>query len=387
MSQPVRVELGERSYDVRVGAGELARLGSRVRGVLGAGPARALLVGDAGVPEASLGPAIDNLRAHGFAATIVRIAPSEAVKSLATLELILRELTRTRHERTDPVIAVGGGIVGDLAGFAAATYRRGVPVVQCPSTLLAMVDAAVGGKTGVNLDAGDGGGPRKNMVGAFWQPRLVIADVSLLRSLPARELRAGLAECVKHALIAGGFGDAGLFGETMSLLPRVMALDGAALESLVQRNVALKARVVAGDEREESDEASSGRALLNLGHTFGHAIEPLRGLTLSTGERSPILHGEAVALGLIAASACAASIGVCPNEVPEQVRAALTSCGLPTKVGGLPSNSVLLDAMMHDKKVVGGHLRLVLPAGAFAARVVRDLSRERVEAALEVIRL
>jgi 3-dehydroquinate synthase len=380
----VRVELGSRSYLVDIGESLTETVGTRMRSVLGPIPGRAMIVVDANIPMASVDPAIESLRSSGFSTRTINIHSSEANKSLATVESVLVALARGRHERGDPVIALGGGVIGDLAGFAAAIHRRGVPFVQCPSTLLSMVDASVGGKTGVNI--GVDGSLQKNMIGAFWQPRLVLADVSLLRSLPARELRAGLAECVKHGLISRAWDDRTLFDETNALVARALALDPASLVALVSRNVALKARVVAGDEREESGDPSSGRAHLNLGHTFAHAIETLPGLRLDTGPASPILHGEAVSLGLVAASRCAADAGLCDRDVVVAIVGALRACGLPIACAGLPENPAIIDAMMRDKKVSGGRLRLVLPTSLGVARVFDDVATRHVEAGLNAIR-
>ncbi len=278
-------------------------------------------------------------------------------------------------------------MVGDLAGFAAATYRRGVPVIQCPTTLLAMVDASVGGKTGVNLDLGTSEAPdlKKNAVGAFHQPSLVLADTDSLGSLAPRHLRAGLAECIKHGMIAADAGDPGLLAWIGKNLNGLLGLDRALVTELVTRNVAVKARIVAGDEREEN--SSGGRAILNLGHTFGHAIETLPGLSPDRNmANAPLLHGEAVALGLVAAAACSAKLGLCPLGLLDQVGDLLTRAGLPTKVAGLPSDEAIITLMGHDKKAMGGAMRLVLPVGGGRAMVVANPAREGVAAGLAAIR-
>ncbi|MCA9311220.1 MAG: iron-containing alcohol dehydrogenase, partial [Phycisphaerales bacterium] len=258
------VQLAERSYDIVVGAGVLDELGPRAKALV---PGRhAFLVTDHNLPRSTIARARTSLEAAGFRVTEASANATEPEKSLATVERLLEAVGRARLERRDPVIALGGGIVGDVTGFVAASYRRGVPFIQCPTTLLAMVDASVGGKTGVNLVIG--GALRKNMVGAFWQPRTVLADIATLASLPERERRAGLAECLKHGLICAAT-DPALFDWTVAHADAIARLDAPALTELVTRNVAVKAAVVAGDEREEA--SSGGRALLNLGHTFGHA--------------------------------------------------------------------------------------------------------------------
>jgi len=359
----VPVELGERAYAVVVGKGILSDLGPRVLRALdrtASGAGQAFLVADAGVPSRLVARVQRSLRASGFKVARCQFVPSELDKSLASLQTLLASMTAAKLERRDVVVALGGGITGDLAGFAAASYRRGIPVVQCPTTLLAMVDASVGGKTGVNIQAD--GALRKNMVGAFHQPRLVLADVDALPSLPPRELRCGLAECIKHGLISGGLGDPGLFDATRRFLTGKP--DHAALVKLIARNVALKARVVEGDEREEAPASQGGRALLNLGHTFGHAIESVKALRIPGVRRpGPIMHGEAVGLGLIAASVASFVLGLCDNTVPAKVEEAVGLAGLPTRVGGLPDSAKMLALMGHDKKVSGGALRLVLPVG------------------------
>lgn len=373
---PIRVDLGPRSYDVLVGVGLLAALGDQVARVVGRRH-HAFVVHDDNLPETLVDEALASLTGAGFDIAEEAVYASEDAKSVETVEQILLHLGKTRHERRDPVIALGGGIVGDLAGFAASVYRRGVPVVQCPTTLLAMVDAAVGGKTGVNLPTPTG--LKKNLVGTFWQPSVVIADVAALRTLPARELSAGLAECLKHGLIASGLGhDPSLFDWTRATLGRLLRRDEPALGELVRRNVALKAKVVAGDEREEAPPSAGGRALLNLGHTFAHAIETVPGLDL--------LHGEAVGLGLVAASACSTALGLLKEADAGTIRAAVDAIGLRTRQAGLPGDEAILETMSHDKKVAGGRLRLVLPTSLGSCKVVEDPPAGAVRAGLAAIR-
>lgn len=376
---------GTRDYEVLVGQSLTDTLSERAR-VLCPTAKRAFIVVDAGLPRAASDQLASSLSSQQFAAASITIRPSEADKSLETLDRILVALAESKHERRDPVIALGGGIVGDVSGFAAATYRRGVPVVQCPTTLLAMVDASVGGKTGVNLRTSDGS-LKKNLVGAFHQPRLVVADVSLLSSLPDRQLRAGLSECVKHSLLAGQFSDPSLLSWIESDAPAILARDPAALAELVSRNVAIKARVVAGDEREEAESAAGGRALLNLGHTFGHAIETLPDLS-PTGNPAdaPLHHGEAVALGTMAALDAAVSYRVASPALRDRVGALFTRLGLPTKVRGLPAGDRVLELMGHDKKVQGNVLRLILPHDGGLCLVKENPNRAIVLSAIDSIR-
>ncbi|HYE02327.1 MAG TPA: 3-dehydroquinate synthase family protein [Phycisphaerales bacterium] len=360
-----------------VGRGVLGRLGVLVRAAV-PGARRALLVIDAGVPEAWAAGADGSLRAAGFEPLAWAFSPSERAKTLGTLEALLSEMARVRLERAEPVIALGGGITGDLAGFAAAVYRRGVPVVQCPSTLLAMVDAAVGGKTAVNLlgmphaargEAATGRGSArplmKNMVGAFHAPRLVVADVGLLASLPVRELACGWAECIKHAVLGAAYGDGGLMEETERVLTVAQAAPGTGpagkqgpecgVAALVARNVALKARVVAADPRERAaDGATLSRAHLNLGHTFGHAIEAMA---------EDVRHGEAVGLGLRAAVGVAQELGLCTPGLVRRVTALLDRAGLPRDFPSGVGPESVMERLLDDKKVAGGAVALVLPTG------------------------
>ncbi len=387
MSESVRVKLGERGYDVVVGPGALAELGARTRGSVGDGAGRAFVVIDAGVPESGVTAATGSLKAAGFELRTHAFDPTERIKSIDTATRILEHLAATGQDRSEPVVALGGGIVGDVAGFVAATYRRGVPVIQCPTTLLAMVDASVGGKTGVNLEL-PGAKLLKNMVGSFHQPGCVVADVSVLNSLAPRHVRAGFAECIKHAMIAQSVSGVDLMGWLEANLDAALAGDPGVLSELVRRNVAIKADAVVADERETAPSTVGGRALLNLGHTFGHAIETLDGITPDASDPSlaPLHHGEAVGLGLIAAGACSRALGMVDDAWVARVRAVIDRVGLPTAVGGLPGDDELIERMGHDKKVRAGVLRLVLPEGEGRSRVVDDPDRAAVVAGLGAIR-
>jgi 3-dehydroquinate synthetase len=388
-ARTVRVDLGERSYTVHIGPGALLSVPMEIRAALGERPTRAFIVADTGVPEVFAAELAESLRAAGLHPTVARITPTETGKSIATLENLLADMAASGHSRVDPVVALGGGIVGDLAGFAAASYQRGVPVVQCPSTLLSMVDASVGGKTGVNLAVRSASGERllKNMVGAFHQPLAVAADTRLLDSLAERQRRAGLAECVKHAMIAEGITGADLMTETLAVLPGVLAGEHEAADRLIERSVALKGEVVRRDER-ESLEASGVRMLLNLGHTFGHAIETMAHLTPEAArpDLAPLHHGEAVALGLVAACRCAERLGLCEKSVGDETVSLLDTIGLPTGVAGLPADDEILARMGADKKAAGGSLRLILPVGRGKCAVVRDPDTAAVRAGIDAIR-
>ncbi len=386
--QVVRVDLAERSYDVTIGPGVLDEVGVWARHATphSRHVRRAALVVDDRLPVETIDRARGSLAAAGFEVPTISVHASETDKSLAQLERVLVGLAEAKLERGEPVIALGGGIVGDLAGFAASVYRRGVPVIQCPTTLLAMVDASVGGKTGANLRTASGS-LLKNLVGCFHQPRAVLADVTTLASLPRREFNSGLAECIKHGLLSAEFGDAGLLDWTAASAPQIRSLDHAVLTLLVSRNVSVKAEVVSGDEREELPSAAGGRALLNLGHTFGHAIETIARLSPDQDRaHAPLLHGEAIALGLQAACSVGVAMGMLNAHAAEKVADLLGSFDLPTKISQLPPSAEICERMTHDKKTVGGTMRLIVPGDHCRARVIENPPLELVAAAVDSIR-
>ncbi len=378
-TQSVRIATPTADYEAIVGVDLVTRLGDHLREAAPAATA-ALLVTDANLPETTKQTARDALA--GFRLAEIDLLPTEPDKSIPTWQRILEACAAHRLERSDCVIALGGGIVGDTAGFAAAAYRRGVNVIQCPTTLLAMVDASVGGKTGVNLDAPSG--LLKNFVGTFHHPKRVLADVATLHSLPAREFAAGLAECIKHAMIAGPFAQPDLGQLLDDNLEAITARDETVLTELVTRNITLKAAVVATDEHETSTGAA-GRALLNLGHTFAHAIETLPGLSHEQGKG--LLHGEAVALGLVAAAAYAVMTNQLPQADLDTLLARLNRAALPTKAAGLPDPAAIVDRMRDDKKATAGTLRLVVPHPDAAATVTSNIDANAVLAAIDTIRV
>ncbi|MFG0307475.1 MAG: 3-dehydroquinate synthase family protein [Phycisphaerales bacterium JB040] len=386
----VRVNLINDSYPVHIAPGMLPNCAHLLGQALERTPARAFVMLDKGVPQHHADAMLASLDDASIRVTTHLIDPSERVKTIDTWAFACERLAASGQDRAEPVIALGGGITGDIAGFVAAAYRRGVPVVQCPSTLLAMVDASVGGKTGVNLPVKTDHTTRllKNLIGAFHQPALVLADTDLLASLSARHFRAGLAESIKHACIATGITGDDLLGWTESNLARAAERDQGTVAELIRRSVDLKARVVGSDPRETAPSGTGGRALLNLGHTFAHAIETLPDLTPEPGDPSqaPLLHGEAVALGLVSAFASAAHLDLVDPDLPCRVASMLSVAGLPTRVAGLPDNEALVGAMGHDKKTIGGTLRLVLPTAPGVARVVEDPPPDAVHAGLDAIR-
>lgn len=361
----VRVALGERGYDVLVGRGLLARAGELLTPVLEG--SEAVLVTDSHLVATDLpGRLGRGLEAAGIRYRTVLVPAGEASKSLDRLAALLEAILEGGADRRLAVLALGGGMVGDLAGLAAALLLRGVPLVQLPTSLLAQVDSSVGGKTAVNSRLG------KNLIGAFWQPRRVIVDVDALASLPRRELVAGYAELVKHALIK----DAGLFAWLEERAPALLAGDPETRIEAIARSVAIKAEVVGADERETGGE----RALLNFGHTFAHAYETL------TGYGGALLHGEAVGLGMAQAFRLSTRLGTCPAEDSARARAHLAAMGLPVRPaavrqGGFEADRVL-EVMRRDKKATGGRLTFVLSGGIGSGSLARHVPESEVRALL-----
>ena len=358
----VCINLPHHRYDVAVEPGLLDRLGEIVHGV--APHARAVLMGDSEVLGLHGQRADESLRRAGYSVLMHAIPGGEAHKNLDTVRAAYDVLLEARIERRSPVVALGGGVEGETVGFFAANSLRGVPLLPCPPTLLAMVDASVGGKVGVNVPQG------KNLIGAFHQPEAVVIDPVTLQTLPPRELRCGLAECVKHGVIR----DPDLLGWIEDNLPAIQAIDANICTELVARNVAIKARVVEEDERE-----TGVRAHLNFGHTFAHAIE-------ATSGYGRIEHGEAVSLGMLAATRLAVDAGRCSPDVHHQLLDLLRGIGLPTTAELAPTPR-LMEAMRLDKKVKGDRIRLVLPSRLGAVEIVDDTPADRIESAWATIRV
>lgn len=335
----LRINLGERSYDLFFGAGLMPRARAPLRAAHLTGR-RIVVVTDENI-AAKQGRALDLLAGgeseDGAFARLV-LPAGEGTKCLRELGRTLDFFAQQRLDRSSLVVAAGGGVIGDLVGFAAASYLRGIPFVQIPTSLLAMVDSSVGGKTGINLTAG------KNLVGAFHQPHSVFIDTELLATLPSREFAAGMAEVIKYGLL----GDIGLFNRLES---DPLTLASADLAAVVRRCCATKARIVEADERETA--AEGGRALLNLGHTFGHAIEQVSGY-------GTYLHGEAVAIGLCAAARLSLKLGYVDHSALARVEAVVAAHALPTRLREPLAVSSLSDAMARDKKVRAGGLRFVI---------------------------
>jgi 3-dehydroquinate synthase len=333
----LKVALSDRAYDIHIGPNLLA-VGSLISDSLAS--QRVAIVSNPVVASFYLARLADPLRAAGIRVTEIILPDGESSKTWETLNTIFDALLADRCDRTTTIIALGGGVIGDLAGFAAATYQRGVPFIQVPTTVLAQVDSSVGGKTGINHPRG------KNMIGAFWQPKLVIADTDTLATLPERELSAGMAEVIKYGLIR----DLPFLEWIEANIESLMARDPDALAVAIERSCANKAEVVASDERETAKD--NGRALLNLGHTFGHAIETGAGY-------GTWLHGEAVAAGTVMAAELSRRLGWLIADDVSRIRDLLSRAKLPIKGAPLGADRYL-DLMGHDKKVIAGQLRLVL---------------------------
>ncbi len=355
----VAVELGDRSYEVRIAQGLLSRAGEEIAPLLRR--KRVAVVTDRTVADLHLATLVAALADAGIASETLILPAGEATKGWQHLGQVTEWLLEENVERRDLVLALGGGVIGDLVGFSAAILRRGVRFVQVPTTLLAQVDSSVGGKTGINTAQG------KNLVGAFHQPSLVLADIDVLATLPDRDLLSGYGEVVKYGLL----GDAAFFDWLEDNGPALRRGDQAARLAAVTRSVAMKAGIVARDETEEGE-----RALLNLGHTFCHALEK------ATGFSDRLLHGEGVAIGCTLALELSARLGLCPQEDPSRLRAHLRAMGMKVDLadipGDLPGAEALVALMGQDKKVVDGQLRFILAHGIGKAFVATDVPGDAV---------
>ena len=360
----IPVALAGRAYEVRVGSGLLADLPAQCGPLLR--KERVPIVTDANVARHWQEPVAEALLAAGHEPRWLVLDPGEAAKSWQGLERVTDWLLEEEVERGDHILALGGGVIGDLTGFAAAILKRGCGFIQLPTTLLAQVDSSVGGKTAINASAG------KNLVGAFHQPALVLADLDALKTLPPREMRAGYAEVIKYGVL----GDAGFFSWCEEHGPQVLAGEPVLLERAITASVEAKARIVAEDERE----TTGARALLNLGHTFGHALEA------ETGFSDRLLHGEAVALGMVLAARYSARCGYISDEDAARVTAAIDAAGLPSEVAALgldADGEALVGHMLHDKKMDAGTLPFVLLRAIGEAFLDRAVALEDVAAFLD----
>ncbi|MCJ7605236.1 MAG: 3-dehydroquinate synthase [Dehalococcoidales bacterium] len=352
----VHVELGDNSYEIRIGSGLLERAGLWMKeyGYTG----KAVIITDATVRDLYAGKLEKGLKQAGFTVTVLTVPPGEEHKTLETAAKLYGDLARAYAERTSPVFALGGGVIGDLAGFVAATYMRGLPLVQVPTTLLAQVDSSVGGKTAVDY------GEMKNMVGTFYQPKMVIADMETLQTLPEIELVNGMGEVIKHAAIRSE-----LFFEFLEKnLPRIMNLDESVLQAMITDNVKIKADVVGKDERE-----TGLREILNYGHTVGHAVETVTGFSLK--------HGHSIAIGMVAAARLSSRMGILGERDAARLEDLIARVGLPTHLPDINKLAVV-EAMRHDKKVRADKIRFVLLRTIGHSFVADDVDPDVVEEVL-----
>lgn len=359
-STSLQVPLGERSYSIEIRTGSLDSIAKALCEVAG-DLSHAVLVTDASVVEPCARGIESSLRSAGIRTSVIAVPSGETSKSVTQLSRLWEFLLEAEADRRTVVVAVGGGVVGDLAGFAAATFARGIRFVQVPTTLLAMVDSSVGGKTGINLPGA------KNMVGAFWQPAMVIIDTETLTTLPDREFRSGLAEVVKYGVID----DAAFFEWLTRHAGELLARDPGALRQAIRRSCESKARVVEEDERE----TTGRRAILNYGHTFAHGIE-------ATAGYGTLLHGEAVAIGMQMAARLAIAFGLCDADVLRRQTELLQACRLPVT---LPTASAdeMLPVMRRDKKAAHGDLRFILPREIGNVELVGQVDESAVRQAIE----
>ena len=360
----VRVDLGERSYDVLIGQGLLRDAGALIAPFLKR--PKVAIVTENRVAPLHLETLQNALKVQGIESSALILPAGEATKSWPEFSNAVDWLLEQKIERRDVVVALGGGVIGDLVGFAASVLRRGVRFVQVPTSLLAQVDSSVGGKTGINSIHG------KNLIGAFHQPSLVLADIDVLGTLTARDFLAGYGEVVKYGML----GDAEFFEWLERNAPAMAAGDAMLRTEAVRRSVQMKADIVARDETEQGD-----RALLNLGHTFCHALEA------ATGFSDRLLHGEGVAIGCALAFETSARMGLCPQESPSRVREHLKTMGMKTDLadidGDLPDADGLLALMAQDKKVIDGRLRFILAHDIGQAFVAEDVDGDVVRAVLQ----
>jgi 3-dehydroquinate synthase len=351
----VTVDLSDRAYDILVGQGLIASAGTHIAPLLKR--PRVTIVTDENVADHHLGNLQKSFVENDISSTPFILPAGEATKNFEQLQKLLSGLLDAGVERGDLVVALGGGVIGDLTGFAASILRRGVDFAQIPTTLLSQVDSSVGGKTGINVPQG------KNLIGAFHQPKIVLADTDALGTLPSRQFKAGYAEVVKYGLI----NDLDFFNRLEADLSKIMAGDVAARTQAIVKSCEAKAQVVAADERE-----GGVRALLNLGHTFGHALEA------ATGFSDRLVHGEGVSIGMVMAFDMSVRLGLCPGQDATRAAQHLSNAGLPTRLkdipGDLPGAEHLVELMAQDKKVVNGALTFILARGIGEAFITRDVA-------------
>ena len=346
--QRLNIDLGERSYDIFLGPGLLERIGELLSQVLQ--PSQIVLVTHPSLFRLYGEKVVAGFKNQGWTTNVIEVPEGETSKSLHQADIFYNQLLDFNCDRKSVLVALGGGVIGDLTGFIAATYQRGIPFVQVPTTLLSQVDSSVGGKTAVNHPKG------KNMIGAFYQPRMVVADLDTLQTLPQNEFRAGLAEVIKYGVIS----DASLFDYLEDNVEKILQLDHECLAHIIKTSCAIKAEVVEKDERE-----SHYRMILNFGHTLGHAIEALTGY-------SQFIHGEAVAIGMVYAAKLSQQLGKCQGAVSIRLSELVNKFGLPSQWPGLDSPAVI-ECLYHDKKTMNHKIKFILIKDIGRVEIVEDM--------------
>ena len=353
----LKIDLNERSYDILISRNILSKVGEFISNILE--PSRIIIITHPSVRKLFGDEMESGLVNVGYSPNVIEIPEGETSKSLRQVELIYDRMLELKCDRKSVLIALGGGVVGDLTGFTAATFQRGISFIQIPTTLLSQVDSSVGGKTAVNHPRG------KNMIGAFYQPKLVVIDLNTLSTLPKNQLRAGLSEVVKYGVIA----DEKLFIFLENNIQKILSLDSKCLEYIVKTSCAIKARIVEKDERE-----SKYRMILNFGHTFGHSIETLTNYT-------EYLHGEAISIGMVQAALLSVESGLCNKDLPKRITNLLKEFGLPIQAHDSKSKEII-ESMRHDKKNSHNKLRFVLPKAIGLVEIVDDVPETLIKAVL-----
>ena len=351
--QRISIDLDDRSYEILIGSGIRTRVGEFLKTILQ--PSRIIIITHPFMKKLYGKDVVESFIAQGWKTDTIEVPEGESSKNLIQAERLYDRLLEFNCDRKSVLVALGGGVIGDLVGFIAATYQRGVSFVQIPTTLLSQVDSSVGGKTAVNHPKG------KNMIGAFYQPRLVVADLETLETLPDKEFRAGLAEVVKYGIIS----DAGLFKFLETKSAEILNLNHDVLAHIVKTSCKIKAEVVEKDERE-----SHYRMILNFGHTIGHAIEALTGY-------SRFIHGEAVAIGIVRAAELSLSMGKCSEDVPKRIRELLNNLGLPVRMPDLESSAVI-KSLYHDKKTMDRKIKFILVKGIGSIEIADQIPEEEI---------
>ena len=355
--QRLNIDLGERSYDILLGSGLLGKLGQYLSRVVK--PSRIILITHPSLFQIYGEKVLSGLKGQGWTADLIEVEEGETSKTLGQAEKIFDRLLDLKCDRKSVLIALGGGVIGDLVGFVAATFQRGIPFVQVPTTLLSQVDSSVGGKTAVNHPKG------KNMIGAFYQPCMVVADLDTLQTLPEKEFRAGLAEIIKYGVIS----DASLFDYLEKNTEKVLQLDKECLEYIIKTSCSIKAEVVEKDERE-----NHYRMILNFGHTIGHAIEALTSY-------SQFIHGEAVAIGMVYAAKLSQKLGKCQKEVPQRLDRLIKKCGLPADLPDLNPKAII-ESLYHDKKTMNHKIKFILVKEIGVVEIIEDMPEDKIIAFL-----